>query len=81
MREIALSTVKTKLSEIVDEVRRGQDVMISKHEKPVAVLVEVERYQRLQEIEDRFAKLELTRALRGKKYRLEEVLNELDITK
>jgi prevent-host-death family protein len=81
MREIALSAVKNKLSEIVDEVRRGQDVVISKHEKPVAVLVEMERYQRLQEIEDRFAKIELTRALRGKKYRLEEVLNELDITK
>ena len=81
MREIALSAVKNKLSEIVDEVRRGRDILISKHEKPVAVLVEVERYQRLQEIEDRFAKLELTRALRGKKYRLEEVLNELDITK
>jgi len=81
MREIALSAAKNKLSEIVDEVRRGRDVVISKHEKPVAVLVEMERYQRLQEMEDRLAKLELAKALRGKKYRLEEVLNELDVTK
>ncbi|HYH08942.1 MAG TPA: type II toxin-antitoxin system Phd/YefM family antitoxin [Thermoanaerobaculia bacterium] len=80
-KEVALSTAKEKLSELVDDVRLGEQdaVVIRKHEKPVAVLVEVERYQRMQELEDRFMQLELKQALRGRKYRLDEILRELGI--
>lgn len=81
MKEVALSTAKEKLSELVDDVRRGREsVIIRKHDKPVAALVEIDRYQRLQELEDRFTRLELKAALRGKQYRLDEVLSELGIT-
>lgn len=81
MKQVALSTAKEKLSELVDDVRRGHDdVIISKHDRPVAALVEIDRYRRMQELEDRFTQLELKAALRGKQYRLEEVLSELGIT-
>ncbi len=81
MKEVALSTAKEKLSELVDDVRHGHaDVIIRKHDKPVAALVEIERYRRMQELEDRFTQLELKAALRGKQYRLDEVLSELGIT-
>lgn len=79
--EVGLSTAKEKLSELVDDVRLGEQdaVIIRKHEKAVAVLVEVKRYQRLQELEDRFLQLELKQALRGRKYKLDEVLRELGL--
>lgn len=78
MKTIALSEAKATLSEIVDTVRRDlQDVVIEKHKKRVAVLVESARYDRLREIDDAVMRLELKKALRGRKYRLEDVLNEL----
>lgn len=80
-KEVALSTAKEKLSELVDDVRRGQEaVIIRKHDRAVAAIVEIERYRRMQEIEDRFTQLELREALRGKKFPLEQVLSELGIT-
>ena len=80
MKEVALSTAKAKLSELVDDVRRGHDdVIIRKHDKPVAALVEIDRYRRMQGLEDRFMQLELKAARRGKQYRLDEVLSELGI--
>jgi prevent-host-death family protein len=78
MKTIALSEAKATLSEIVDTVRRDQqDVVIKKHKKSVAVLVESGRYERLRELDDAVMRLELKKALRGRKYRLEDVLNEL----
>jgi len=78
MKTIALSEAKATLSEIVDTVRRDlQDVVIEKHKKGVAVLVEAGRYERLRELDDAVMRLELKKALRGRKYRLEDVLNEL----
>jgi len=78
MKTIALSEAKATLSEVVDTVRRDlQDVVIEKHKKSVAVLVEAGRYERLRELDDAVMRLELKKALRGRKYRLEDVLNEL----
>jgi prevent-host-death family protein len=78
MKTIALSEAKATLSEIVDTVRRDlQDVVIEKHKKRVAVLVESGRYERLRELDDAVMRLELEKALRGRKYRLEDVLHEL----
>jgi prevent-host-death family protein len=81
MKEVALSTAQETLSALVDDVQRGHDdVIIRNDDKPVAVLVEIDRYHRMQELEDRFTQLELNAALRGKQYPLEEVLSELGIT-
>ena len=78
MKTIALSEAKATLSEVVDTVRRDlQDVVIEKHKKSVAVLVEAGRYERLRELDDAVMRLELKKALHGRKYRLEDVLNEL----
>lgn len=78
MKTIGLSDAEARLSEIVDDLRRDlQDVAIEKHGESVAVLVEVRRYQRLRELDDAVMRLELKRALRGRKYRLEDVLDEL----
>jgi prevent-host-death family protein len=77
MKTIALSEAKARLSEIVDDLRRDlQDIAIEKHGKSVAVLVEPRRYERLREVDDTATRLELRAALRGRKYRLEDVLNE-----
>lgn len=78
MKTIALSDAKAKLSDVIDTVRRDrQDIVIERHKKGVVVLVEAERYERLRQVEDAVTRLELQKALRGKKYRLEDVLNEL----
>ncbi len=78
MKTIGLPEAKARLSEIVDDLRRDlQDVAIEKHGKSVAVLVEPRRYERLRDLDDAAMRLELRTALRGRKYGLEDVLNEL----
>jgi prevent-host-death family protein len=80
MKEVALSTAREKLCELVDDVRRGHgDVIIRKHDTPVAALVEIDRYRRMQDLEDRFTQRELKAALRGKRHRLDQVLSELGV--
>lgn len=54
--------------------------MIRKRGTPVAVLVEAEQYQRLQEIEDRVRRMELAQAVKGKRFSLEQALRKLEIT-
>lgn len=79
MRQVALSEAKAKLSELVDEVRRLRNpIVIQKRNTPAAVLVEMDAYRRLQEMEDRLIALQLREALRGKKYPLRKVLAELE---
>jgi prevent-host-death family protein len=79
MKQVALSEAKAKLSELVDEVRRSRSsVVIQKRQNPVAVLVEMDRFRRLQEIEDRLLSLQLQEALKGKKVPLRQVLSELE---
>lgn len=80
MKVVALSAAKAKLSGFVDEVRTGgEPIVILKHDKEVAVLVEVEQFRRLQQMEDRWTSLQLREALRGRKYKLREVLRELKL--
>jgi prevent-host-death family protein len=79
MRQVALSEAKAKLSELVDEVRRLRNpIVIQKRKIPAAVLVEMDAFRRLQEMEDRFLALQLREALKGKKYPLRKVLAELE---
>ncbi len=79
MRQVALSEAKAKLSELVDEVRRLRNpIVIQKRNTPAAVLVEMDAFRRLQEMEDRWLALQLREALKGKKYPLRKVLAELE---
>ena len=70
---------KPKLSELVQEVRRERNpIVIRKWDTPAAVLVEMEAFRRLQEMEDQFLALKLREALKGKKYPLRKVHGELE---
>ena len=42
MRQVQFSTAKAQLSELIDEVERGETVQITRHGKPVARLVREE---------------------------------------
>lgn len=79
MRQVRLAEAKAKLSELVDEVRRGGNaIVIQKRDTPAAVLVEMEAFRRLQEMEDQLLALKLREALKGKKHPLRKVLGELE---
>jgi len=45
MTESAISTLKNHLPEMVHLAEAGQDIHITRHGKPVAVMVSLERYQ------------------------------------
>lgn len=78
MKSVRLSEAKARLSELVDEVRTGgEPILIQKRDKGVAVIVELEHFQRLQQLEDRMRSLRLREALKGKTYPLKDVLAEL----
>lgn len=42
MKQVQFSTAKAQLSELIDEVERGETVQITRHGKPVARLVREE---------------------------------------
>lgn len=44
MTEAAISTLKNHLPELVHQVEKGDDIQITRHGKPVAVIVSLERY-------------------------------------
>lgn len=78
VKAVPVSDAKAKLSELVDDVRRtSREVVIKKHDKEVVVIVEIDRFKRLQNLENRMRQAELRRALQGKKFRLEDVLSEI----
>ena len=79
MKQVRLTEAKTKLSALVDEIRRERSsIMIQKRDTPAAILVEPEVFRRLQKNEDELLALKLREALRGKKYPLRKVLAELE---
>lgn len=45
MTEAAISTLKDHLPEMVHLAEQGTDIQITRHGKPVAVLISLERYQ------------------------------------
>lgn len=47
MPEIPLTEAKDKLSRYVGEVEHGRDITITRHDRPVAALVSIERYGQL----------------------------------
>jgi prevent-host-death family protein len=44
MAEATISHLKNHLPEIVHDAEKGQDIQITRHGKPVAVIVSLERY-------------------------------------
>ena len=44
MTEATISHLKNHLPEIVHDVEKGKDIQITRHGKPVAVIVSLERY-------------------------------------
>ena len=46
MSEAAISTLKNHLPEWVHLAETGQDIQITRHGKPVAVMISLEKYQR-----------------------------------
>lgn len=45
MSEATISHLKNHLPEIVHNVEKGEDIQITRHGKPVAVIVSLERYK------------------------------------
>lgn len=50
MREIQLRDAKASLSAVVDDARRGEPAIITRHGKPEAVIVSFEEWQRLSHV-------------------------------
>ncbi|HUO83525.1 MAG TPA: type II toxin-antitoxin system Phd/YefM family antitoxin [Thermoanaerobaculia bacterium] len=80
LKEVGVAEAKGNLSKLIDGVRRGgRPVLIRRHETPVAVLVDPEDFDRMRDLQDRVRRAELRRSLKGKRYRLDDILAELGI--
>jgi len=60
MREVQASLAKTQLLALLDDVERGETLIITRHGKPIARLVP-ERERRLQEVEAAVERIEARR--------------------
>ena len=47
MTDAAIATLKNHLPELVRKAEQGEDIQITRHGKPVAVMVSLEKYKRL----------------------------------
>ena len=50
MREVRASEAKTRLPQLLDEVERGETIIITRHGRPIARIIP-EAYQRQEEID------------------------------
>ena len=73
MREIQASEAKTHLPQLLDEVERGETILITRHGRPVARLVP-EADRRLEEIGQAVASIRALRRHTGK-ITVEEILS------
>ena len=71
-REVQASEAKTHLSQLLDEVERGETIIITRHGRPIARIVP-EASQRQQEIDQAMADIEELRKHTGK-VSIEEIL-------
>lgn len=79
-KEVLMSEARSNLSKLVDEVRMNtRDIIIRLREVPAAVLMNMDRYNRLTQIEDKLLAIELRDALKGGTRPLEKVLEELKL--
>ena len=71
-REVQASEAKTHLSQLLDEVERGETIIITRHGRPIARIVP-EASQRQQEIDQAMADIEELRKHTGR-VSIEEIL-------
>lgn len=80
MREVNLSDARAGLAKLIDEVRTtGSAVLLRRHSHSVAVVMGVERYERLRALQDAVRTIELRRALTEPTRDLREAIADLDI--
>ncbi|MBN8901508.1 MAG: prevent-host-death family protein [Rhodospirillales bacterium 69-11] len=73
MREIQASEAKTYLPQLLDDVERGETILITRHGKPIARLVP-ETDRRQAEVRQAAANLRAMRKSKMNKLTLEEIL-------
>jgi prevent-host-death family protein len=71
-RQVQASAAKTHLPRLLDEVERGETIIITRHGRPIARIVP-ERSQRQREIDQAIADIEELRKRTGK-VSIEEIL-------
>jgi prevent-host-death family protein len=76
MREIAASEAKTHLPQLLDEVERGETLVITRHGRPIARLVP-ERDKRREDIAAAIAEIKSERRGKGR-ITIEEILSTRD---
>ena len=76
MREIAASEAKTHLSQLLDDVERGETLVITRYGRPIARLVP-ERDKRQEEIDEVISQLKRLRRGKGR-ITVEEILSARD---
>jgi prevent-host-death family protein len=73
MREIQASEAKTHLPQLLDEVERGETILITRHGRPIARLVP-EADRRQAEVNQAIANLRAMRPSKINKLSLKEIL-------
>ena len=73
MREIQASEAKTHLPQLLDDVERGETILITRHGRPIARLVP-EADRRQAEINQAVANIRAMRTSQTNKLTLEEIL-------
>ena len=76
MRIVGAFEAKNKLSELLDQVERGEEVLITRHGKPVARLVASEPWndERTREAVENLRELRKSLGKRGVTFPVEEIL-------
>ncbi len=68
MKRISTTEARSHLPELIDEVQSGKEVVIfDKHKKPVAVLIDVERFELFEKLEDAYWSNQLKQAMKKDK--------------
>ena len=76
MRQIDASEAKTHLPQLLDDVERGETLVITRHGRPIARLVP-ERDKRREEVAEAIARIKNLRRGRGR-ISVEEILSARD---
>jgi prevent-host-death family protein len=81
MKAISLADAKAKLSQVVTDAEyKNERTVISKHNKPAAVIIGYEEYRKLETLEDMYESRLLEESLKkGKFVSYEDVAKRLNI--
>ena len=81
MKAISLADAKAKLSQVVTDAEyKKERTVISKHNKPAAVIIGYEEYRKLETLEDMYESMLLEESLKkGKFVSYEDVAKRLNI--